>query len=80
MSPMRFFTELRFRIFYWLVTRPRPGLVTLGGECQWTFSEPGLGPESKVLCAGAGRGAGGGVAAGAPAGARVANCACARGR
>ena len=54
MNPMHFFKELRFRIFYWLVTRPRPGLMTLGGACQWTFSERSLGPDSKVLCAGAG--------------------------
>ena len=54
MNVSRWFRDLRFRLFYLLVTRPRPGLITLGGECQWTLSPQGLGPGSVVLSAGAG--------------------------
>jgi FkbM family methyltransferase len=46
--------DLRFKIFYSLITKKRAGLVTVGGACPWTICTDGLGPDSHVLCAGAG--------------------------
>jgi FkbM family methyltransferase len=46
---------LRFRIFYYLVTKKRANLVTLGDICPWTIDARNLRPESNVLCAGAGK-------------------------
>jgi len=54
MSLIRTIRSLRFELFYWWQTRGGLPLVTLGKECQWTLSDRGLGPESRVLCAGAG--------------------------
>jgi FkbM family methyltransferase len=51
---IRFFKDLRHQLFYRAITRPTPCLLTLGGECPWTISPHGLGPSSRVLCAGAG--------------------------
>lgn len=54
MSLAQRFKDLRFALFYRWLTRSDVSVVTLGGECQWTLSDRGLGPESRVLCAGAG--------------------------
>jgi FkbM family methyltransferase len=54
MTLMRWFRDFRFRLFYSLITRKRPNLVTLGEQCPWTIYPDGLGPASHVLCAGAG--------------------------
>ena len=51
---IRFLKDWRHRLFYRAITRPIPGLLTLGQECPWTISPRGLGPSSHVLCAGAG--------------------------
>lgn len=51
---MRWLKDLRYFLFYKLVTRPAPQLVVLGDECQWTFSEERLTSSSNVLSAGAG--------------------------
>lgn len=50
----RWLRDLRFRIFYNLVTRKRANLITLGTVCPWTICADGLNAESNVLCAGAG--------------------------
>jgi FkbM family methyltransferase len=54
MNPVRYLKDLRYQLFYKLVTRTGPPLVTLGRECQWTFCGRGLDPASKVLSGGAG--------------------------
>ena len=46
--------DLRFRIFYFLVTKTRGGLNTLGEACPWTVDATNLGANSHVLSAGAG--------------------------
>jgi len=51
---IRFFKDLRHQLFYRAITRPIPGLLTLGQECPWTILPLRLGPSSHVLCAGAG--------------------------
>lgn len=54
MNPVRWLKDVRFRLFYYLVTKRTVGLVTLGDTCQWTICPDGLGTASHVLCAGAG--------------------------
>ena len=54
MSALRWLKDLRFALFYRLLLRRGVPLATLGAECQWTLTAPGLGPASRVLCAGAG--------------------------
>lgn len=54
MNPVRWVKDLRFRIFYSLITKKRAGLVTVGGACPWTICTTRLGADSHVLCAGAG--------------------------
>ncbi|PYI89389.1 MAG: hypothetical protein DME26_01395 [Verrucomicrobia bacterium] len=54
MNLVRLLKDLRFRLFYLLLSRTRVPLVTLGDECQWTFCDIGIGSGSLVLCAGAG--------------------------
>jgi len=54
MSLVRLFKDLRFLLFYRLLTRTRGSLVTLGDECKWTFCNTGFGSDSTVLSAGAG--------------------------
>lgn len=54
MSPLDWVKELRFRAFYFLVSKSVPGLVSRGSGCAWTIDPRGLGPDSRVLCAGAG--------------------------
>jgi FkbM family methyltransferase len=51
---MKLLKDLRHHLFYRAITRPIPGLLTLGQECPWTIFPKGLGPDSHVLCAGAG--------------------------
>jgi len=46
--------DLRFQIFYFLVTKARSGLITLGEACPWTVDATNLGANSHVLSAGAG--------------------------
>jgi FkbM family methyltransferase len=46
--------DFRFRVFYYLVTKERAGLVTMGGACPWTICTNGLESKSHVLSAGAG--------------------------
>ena len=50
----RFLKDLRHHLFYRAITRPIPGLLSIGQECPWTILPDGLGPASHVLCAGAG--------------------------
>src|SRR3954468_20077342 len=50
----RWFRDLRFRIFYAVLTKPRPDLVRLGEDCQWTILDKELDRDSRVICAGAG--------------------------
>ena len=54
MNPFLLLKTTRFRVFYRLFTKAGVPLVTYGGQCQWTFHDTGLGPDSRVLCAGAG--------------------------
>jgi FkbM family methyltransferase len=54
MTLFRWFRDFRFWLFYSLITRKCPNLVTLGEQCPWTIYPDGLGPASHVLCAGAG--------------------------
>jgi FkbM family methyltransferase len=54
MSPVHYIKNLRFRLFYRLLTKTGVPLVTLGDVCKWTFCDAGLNPASAVLCAGAG--------------------------
>jgi FkbM family methyltransferase len=46
--------DLRFQIFYYLVTKAHAGLITLGQACPWTVDANSLGRNSHVLSAGAG--------------------------
>jgi FkbM family methyltransferase len=54
MNPVRWFKDIRFRLFYAWLTKPCAGLVTLGSKCQWTIWDSRLRSDSNVLCAGAG--------------------------
>jgi len=54
MSIPRLLRDLRFHLFYWWAIKRRTPLKTLGTTCQWTISEQDLGPNSNILCAGAG--------------------------
>lgn len=54
MNAPRWLRDVRFRIFYSVVTRKRADLITLGTACPWTICADGLNAESNVLCAGAG--------------------------
>lgn len=54
MSAPGWLKDLRFQIFYYLVTKKRAGLVTLGDACPWTIDADKLRADSNVLCAGAG--------------------------
>lgn len=51
----RWWRDLRYRTFYSLLLRPRPGLTELGGRIAWTIWPARLGPASVVISAGAGR-------------------------
>jgi len=52
----RLIRDARYRVFYALLLRSRSGMVTLGARpCQWTVDLTGLGPDSIVYSAGAGR-------------------------
>jgi len=54
MKLIRWLRDLRFRVFYELFTKSVRGLETFGNTCQWTFSPRDCGPQSTILCAGAG--------------------------
>jgi FkbM family methyltransferase len=54
MNVVRYLKELRFGLFYQLLTRKGVPLVTLGDVNQWTLHDAGLNSSSRVLCAGAG--------------------------
>jgi FkbM family methyltransferase len=54
MNPVSWFKNLRYLLFYRMLTRAGTPLVTLGGTCQWTICEQGLGPASRILSGGAG--------------------------
>jgi FkbM family methyltransferase len=54
MTPLNWLKELRFRLFYKLITQSNTKLVTIGDVCPWTIFPDALGPKSNVLCAGAG--------------------------
>lgn len=54
MKLLRWLKDFRFWLFYSLIIRKRTDLVTLGEQCPWTINPNGLGPASRVLCAGAG--------------------------
>ncbi len=47
--------DLRYAVFYAWLRRTQPGLVSLGGRLAWTLWPGGLGPDSVVISAGAGR-------------------------
>lgn len=51
---IKWLKNIRFQLFYSLITRKGIPLVTLGGECQWTILDQTLQSSSLVLCAGAG--------------------------
>ena len=51
----RWWRDLRYRMFYSLLLRPRPDLADLGGRIAWTIWPARLGPASVVISAGAGR-------------------------